>query len=113
MKHVAFILSLLVLAMSVLTCTDGATCDNGLVADTHVSSPTHEKATAGHNHSEDAQDTCSPFCTCQCCGVSVSLTVFAPHVQKQPLPVVTYQDHYTLNGSQEYHQRIWHPPIFG
>ncbi|WP_157558288.1 hypothetical protein [Microscilla marina] len=110
MKYTAFILSLLILTMSVLTCTDGVTCENGLVVEQSAHNDTHDEVEASHDHSEDSQDTCSPFCACQCCGLSISLTVFVAVLQKHRMPALVYQDHYAPSYSQEYLGSIWHPP---
>ncbi len=34
--------------------------------------------TQNHNHEEDKDDECSPFCICACCGNSISILNFEP-----------------------------------
>jgi hypothetical protein len=60
MKIIAFIMALLVLALSVIPCADNGIAVNDSKAKTEIAKSTTEK---GGTH----QDDCSPFCTCNCC----------------------------------------------
>ena len=57
MRLFAFILSIIILALSVVPCSDNDNCNQ----------PTTELSSdhSGHEHQEDS---CTPFCTCSCCG---------------------------------------------
>jgi len=47
MKYLAFLMTFIILSLSVIPCTDGA----GTCSYEH-----------GHEHSQDEQDDCTPFC---------------------------------------------------
>lgn len=64
----AYLLAFLVLSISILPCADGAT-----LADTELD---HYELTQSDPKSDNHQDACSPFCTCNCCAsLSVMCTV--------------------------------------
>lgn len=100
MKYTSFILSFLVLVLSVLACPDKDTCD--------------ESATVylaqNHQHTQDQGDTCSPFCACQCCGASYSVALDGPVSPKHIFGGSFYWPSDPHNHPQEYLHNIWHPP---
>lgn len=64
LKFVAYIMAILVLALSCLPCADGAA----------VTGTTKTELIANSDHrDDDHEDACSPFCQCACCaGLSIS-----------------------------------------
>ncbi|MGB0521747.1 MAG: DUF6660 family protein [Flammeovirgaceae bacterium] len=102
MKHVTFILSLLIFVMSVLPCSDPYTFEETSVI-----------LQSEHDHSEDATDFCSPFCTCACCGVNVNINPqsYLNDNQPQHQQTDTYLFTYTFHYSFSFVEQVWHPPI--
>jgi hypothetical protein len=73
MKFFAFIMSIIVLALSCMPCMDEASAMKNEKAKIEISKPGTEQTT-------DHNDSCSPFCTCDCCaGFSInhSMTSFS------------------------------------
>ncbi len=99
MKIIVYILALTILGLSVYPCSDGLHCDE-------------EEKTTSHNHSEDENDNCSPFCVCACCGTSYienKVKVIEPVTEQMDfLPIFHYSFHYFFS----YHLTIWHPPTY-
>jgi len=94
-KWTPFILCMYIFCLAISPCTDGANDCKDKVEH--------------HDHSEDHDDGCTPFCTCSCCGSLFAFsdverdfnysTVFSERIQ-------SYSFHYF--GS--YLEEIWHPP---
>jgi hypothetical protein len=59
MKYFAYILSFIVLVLTVNPCIDG-------LKDNALQKSEISQSTNNNNHQNDT-DHCSPFCTCQCC----------------------------------------------
>lgn len=73
MKWFSFILSLYILSLALITCTDAQPVQfSSENHDMVVATDSH----AGHDHSttSGAMDECSPLCTCHCCHIHVTLT---------------------------------------
>jgi len=99
MKIIIYILSLTILGLSIYPCSDGLHCEE-------------EQEMASHNHSEDEEDDCSPFCVCACCG---SFYVDGKTETSLPTPrhiPVTSKFHYATHYSFSYRSAIWQPPAF-
>ena len=60
MKIIAFLMALMVIAQSVMPCTDNPLSIANKLANANISDP-------GHNHEIPTSDVCSPFCQCSCC----------------------------------------------
>ncbi len=67
MKFTAVILSIYIMALTTMPCTDNHTSDE-------ISS-TFELSELDHIHSSDI-DLCSPFCFCNCCQTLSQLTIY-------------------------------------
>ena len=61
MKFFAFIMAILVLALSIMPCADKEIVDNESKAKTVLENLNHQQG-------DPQQDDCSPFCHCSCCG---------------------------------------------
>lgn len=100
MKIFAIILSLTIFSMSLVPCADGAVSihDDASVVD--------------ENHDQHEEDDCTPFCSCDCCSVSVTVP------QIPILPVVEVEQNYyfsflySFHYSFDYEQGVWRPPNF-
>ncbi|MBD3628629.1 DUF6660 family protein [Cyclobacterium sp.] len=65
------ILSIYFLSLSIVPCADGVDC---------VELQVHQEMLTEYDHSAHerhaGQDFCAPFCACQCCHTSVTISVF-------------------------------------
>ena len=87
--------------MAVMPCSDALSCDH------------EEKSAVPHSHTDDEEDTCTPFCGCQCC----SITIAYPLLDKLPISyekhAFSYSFSYMFNYTHEHAGMVWHPPLFG
>ena len=84
--------------LAVTPCTDGQECGLDVIE--------HKK----HDHS-DHEDTCTPFCTCHCCGITVSFTDILGLYNIGPKPNFHYSFPYSFNYAYDHSGTVWHPPI--
>lgn len=97
----SFILGVFFLWLSVKTCSDIVkTTDNCQTA-----SCVHLETGHTDNHSEDS---CSPFCTCQCCG-GITLIYEFLHGFKESYTSLE-KPLYSENSLSEISFSIWQPP---
>jgi hypothetical protein len=94
------------MALSSLPCSDASNQCNDTVPII--------KTAQSHNHNQDKDDNCSPFCTCNCCSVSFASYDFKPFEIKQPKVAfittkITLRDYPLISN---YYGTIWHPPKF-
>jgi hypothetical protein len=105
MRTVSFILTLFVLSLAVMPCTDTMipTHDH---SETEVASHVDNNS---HDHGEE-EDDCPPFCACQCCGIHVlgPNNSLAELIESKAND--TYIIHYSFNYSYDFLGGIWHPP---
>ncbi len=104
MKIVAFILSILILVMSVKPCSDGSIV---------TSSESIEYSGCHHDSSDrhgDDEDGCSPFCVCQCCGITLIMPEFRPSYEVLDDFHFGYSFLYSFDYSFDYTTGVWHPP---
>jgi hypothetical protein len=99
MKIITYILALTILGLSVYPCSDGLDCDE-------------EQEATSHNHSEDEEDDCPPFCVCACCGSNYTeskVKIIEPIIEQ-----VNYwfNFHYSFHYAFSYQSTVWHPPTF-
>ncbi len=104
MKIVAFILSILILVMSVRPCSDGST----------ISSCESAEYSGCHHDTGDqrggVEDDCSPFCVCQCCGITLFMPDFIPSYEVLDDFHFGYSFLYSFDYSFDYSTGVWHPP---
>jgi len=89
--------------MAMTPCSDGVTCESEL----------SEKTSTTHDHSQDEDDYCTPFCVCLCCG-----TTFV--IEKEYLcPSTSYLIQKKLDIGYkkslyrfDFIHSVWHPPNF-
>lgn len=105
MKIINFILSLYLIFLSCIPCSD--TKEGIAINSVNVYSSNHE------NHSHDTNDdSCSPFCVCNCCGQTIinyhPAIVYDFSVQIQELR--TFNSNYNSNLIKIFSRSIWQPP---
>lgn len=94
------------LSLSFVACSDGIVVDNN----TAVAQQTYDQESKEHSHSEESDD-CSPFCSCQCCQVTVD---FFPSYGFTLIPEKNISQRistYHNDISQETLESLYHPPI--
>lgn len=106
MKLTAFILSIFVLSMATVPCTDGEDQLSESISEGHLVKPFHQ-------HSESSEDGCTPFCICQCCGTSVIIPTPTVLSNFNKSILFSYSFQYSFNYSCDYSNGVWHPPAIG
>lgn len=103
MSRVAIILLIMITCLNVIPCTDGMkgdTCTENIVD--HATEHRHND-----RHSEE-EDTCSPFCACVCCHISIAITLESCGNQ---IPMTESRDKkYSHQPMQGISHAVWHPP---
>ncbi|MGS2741417.1 DUF6660 family protein [Sinomicrobium sp. M5D2P17] len=101
-KVLTILLSLYVLALSVTPCSDTVTPDphDGSLKEVHCDV---DSTDVGHLD-------CTPFCTCACCGIVISLEALPVYPDFKT--VGNYTDNFPLHYSlpREYHHSVLQPP---
>ncbi|HEY8401156.1 MAG TPA: DUF6660 family protein [Cytophagaceae bacterium] len=100
MRFLHIILSLYIVFLFILPCTDGAE------KDAHI---TFSQALEG-NHEHDHEDTCSPFCVCNCCGPVVLFQFQGVNAEITPLPFTKHNEFYSYKETPSVYLPIWQPP---
>ena len=94
MNHLAFILSLYILALNFIACDDVAVYNNDIK--TEVSQHIDD----AHDHL--GLDSCSPFCSCHCCHIHATkfqILNFSSVQPQLPETIIYYQDGVTKDFS--------------
>ena len=104
MRFFALILSIYVFTLSVVSCADSMESHSEL-SKLEVSVDIEK-----HNHSENCNDFCSPFCTCACCGTVVTLTDETVLKKTSVGPEPKYSFHYSFDYSFNHKIGVWRPP---
>ena len=104
MRFITFILSIYVLALSVVSCADDIEShSDGDKVEVSVSQDEH-------NHSENCTDFCSPFCSCACCGSVVTLAANTLLTDASVNQLPKYLFRYSFDYSFNYNIGVWRPP---
>lgn len=105
MRFFVFIFGLYILCLAMLPCTDADTCKD---EKTSFSSKTAHQS---HDHGEDDEDTCTPFCICACCG-STGFVLEAPVFSMKCLPTLTmpFLSSWCPEFIPSYFYSFWQPP---
>jgi hypothetical protein len=101
MKIIPFILALLVSIMAVMPCSDGINEHN------HDSTEITQ-----HDHTDNGDDECSPFCVCICCGQLFTLQELDLNSFAKPIFNKAIKFLYTSDYSTGYLSSTWHPPSY-
>ncbi|HMS66525.1 MAG: hypothetical protein IPL23_27325 [Saprospiraceae bacterium] len=107
MKIFTFILSIYILVLSIVPCTDGI----GYYIDYEL--PQQPMDQQSHDHSNQNQDHCSPFCICACCSSLVIIPLTHEMAQIKFDLSASYLHHYTFDYTFDYNKGVWHPPSIG
>jgi len=83
-------------------CTDKETCEEQ-----------HTELDADHGDYEHDEDTCSPFCSCVCCGVQ-GIVVYAFQFNFKEVEKVTVSvSSFYVTSESNYFYSFWQPPKLG
>lgn len=104
MRWLTYILPLYILVLGVMPCTDQLT--------TQIPTDMEHSESEPQNHGHREHDTCTPFCSCSCCGAHISQVPFFSYENpEQPLiyqlTVLAFTKHSPVS---EYKGSIWQPP---
>jgi len=101
---VKIILAIYIAALSVYPCSDPYTCKDELQKGEQMVS------VSDHEHSDQEQDVCTPFCICSCCAAHIRLSIVSNidfdgviHNTKETIPYIERQ---VLADNNH----IWQPP---
>ena len=100
MRFLVYILSVYLLVLTAIPCIDAP--------QTEVLTCLEGSQGASHDH-EKAQDSCSPFCTCQCCASPVVFVDFVMDVCDFEL-ITEYCSTYSMEYVSQGYGLIWQPP---
>lgn len=114
MRFIAFILSMYILVLALVPCSDGllSSCTDST---DHEFSQLHQDKCHyddhSDGHSEDHEDDCTPFCTCICCGSIINMPesslIFVDHLNlRDSRGLPNYDSKYFF----DYSFLVWHPP---
>jgi hypothetical protein len=103
MKTIAFILSIYILSVLVMPCTDNINYGS-LDSNNEVSASSHDHNESGH------EDECPPFCICSCCGSISTYSNIEIFSSKVVMVSKEYWSTYKFDYSFDYNEGIWHPP---
>lgn len=110
MKLFWHILSVYLVSLAVLPCSDKEECDITVTEQTIIS------LAANHTQHSHQNEQCPPFCSCACCGIhsfqlQMSFINFKEHtfLSNKKKQISTYAFIY----SNEFSSNIWQPPKLG
>jgi hypothetical protein len=108
MRIIAFILSIFVLSMAIMPCEDGM--DDAIFENTSQSHFDDQS----HNHAQDKEDGCTPFCICTCCGTNIVLNFSFPplisEINQCFLSEKVKINFYNTTFISDFYGNIWQPP---
>lgn len=107
-KALTIILSIYLLGLSLWPCADEPLPPGGKTWRSMVSSATNPDSEQSHQH-----DACTPFCTCACCAVTITIAPrftysLIPSVEMMPIDSVPFQ--YVSVPLSDALTAIWQPP---
>lgn len=102
MKFFAFLMAIMVLALSVMPCADDANAMNNRKAKT-------ELIKSSHQQDNPKSDECSPFCQCSCCA-GFSVNHFVAEIATIPKYESNSASSFLPANVREVALPIWQPP---
>ena len=104
MKVFALFMAIYILVLSAVPCSD--------VHNDFNDKNTKTELTQTHDHQQDKDDNCTPFCTCTCCSASVIAVDFTPFQIKKPAEFSITKKITIRNFSfiSNFFGSIWQPP---
>lgn len=111
MKWLIAFLAVFLMALNWVPCTDANNSCSTTVSTQHKDEKSG--STTSHEHGNDHDDTCSPFCTCACCGISFTNLSFniKPSIG-QTLPDF-FEKQFVIRSvsfQSSFFGNIWQPP---
>lgn len=106
-KMTSLILALYTLVLSLVPCSDDISIISG--GDHSISSIEDHS----HSHESETQDSCTPFCICQCCGSSINLPLYAFISSNKKVVNSKKYPNYISSYSFVFKEGVWHPPSVG
>jgi len=100
------------LTLSLVPCGDGG---GGIVEIVnHLFGVEHQHVSDHEQHSNDCgDDSCTPFCICNCCSTALDVPTKLPFLVKQLTPIpVNLPSSYSNLIPSSFHHSIWQPPKF-
>ncbi|RYF79180.1 MAG: hypothetical protein EOO03_18375 [Chitinophagaceae bacterium] len=104
MKALVLILSIIILGLSCLPCTDGK--DVAWRSEGKYTQAVVVQSAGDTPHS----DFCTPFCSCSCCGVQISSVKMTGIEVDLPIYKLTHNDTYLASPLTPLPAIIWQPP---
>lgn len=101
MKYIALLLSFIIFSLSVQPCSDGQTCEEE-----------NNALTQQHEHSQDEEDHCTPFCICNCCGMSMTVSKLKFISTQNTIPTFSWNFYFAFDYSHLHLKNVWQPPRF-
>jgi hypothetical protein len=98
-------MAIYIVAVSLYPCSD---MESSITSSHSIEKEVHHE---GHSHT-DHQDTCPPFCVCNCCGVQMLnyLSAVSFDFRKPFQSISSKESFYVSNWSDAYSGSIWQPP---
>lgn len=104
MKALCFLLSIWIILCSGTPCADGHVHDeSGKETMAYIHIPITEQ--------EAGVDLCSPFCSCYCCAVTITIPVTTVFFSR-PMPLAEIPDMYICPPAADFTAIPWQPPRF-
>ncbi|HMJ47082.1 MAG TPA: DUF6660 family protein [Ferruginibacter sp.] len=100
MKIFAFIMALIILALSVMPCADTAVGHENTVS---------AFSKAAHEAGDEQADDCSPFCICSCCA-GFSINHLIPELLSNTFYLNTFTSNRVTSNVTAIASSIWQPP---
>ena len=104
MRVLAFILSLFIVMLAMMPCSDAQGCE------TFPATVWEWEESHAHDHSEDSEDYCTPFCTCYCCGLSFLLFELQEISLTEEALSQSFLMPHLFDYAFSYPNSIWVPP---
>ena len=112
MRLAVHIFTIYMLALSLVPCSDNG---GGIVEiANHLFGIKHQQFSAHEQHSNSCgDDTCTPFCICNCCSVALDISAKPTFQVKTLLPTPIKSPAYFSDFiAYPFYQSIWQPPRF-
>ncbi len=103
MRLITMLLLTYLMALIVMPCSDAVAVMRA-----------NDSSESSHQHTENATDLCSPFCTCPCCGISIehppyyNLEISTPLFSCWPMESITKQ----FVTADTFLPSVWQPPQY-
>ncbi len=106
MRFVAVFLSVYILLLSCMPCGDVKDCKE-------LNGNRTEYSTSAHSGHENDIETCSPFCSCLCCGQTANFGIYTAEIKCTIYSTTPKFFFPSASFQSEFHSSIWQPPKLG